>query len=102
MHQPYGLEGGEPGEKGKNIWIKQPRKEDGDVDSDPSRNKPRIINIGGKASVLMGKGDRIIINTPGAGAWGKDTGQRGGEYAQKIEWAARGSLAERAAAQAGF
>lgn len=93
---------------------------------------PRVINIGGKASVRMGRGDHLIIETPGGGAWGaplaanavspgngvsqgkgvsEGRGVEGGkgeggedvsEVAQKIRWAARGSLAEREAVQAGF
>ena len=111
---------------GRNLWIKQLRKEDGDLldedDVDPltkrenSENKenrapePRVINIGGKATVFMGKGDRLVIETPGGGAWGAEdaTGADGGHVGvlEKVkgvaEWAARGSLAERAAQQAGF
>ena len=116
---------------GRNIWVKQLREEDGDlvdVDNDPltgtpdpeeQKNtkreyEPRVINIGGKATVLMGKGDRLIIETPGGGAWGaldSDnpssssqglTGSLGSAVKGVVEWAARGSLAERAAAQAGF
>ena len=37
---------------------------------EPERQKPRVINIGGKATVLMGKGDRLVIETPGGGGWG--------------------------------
>jgi N-methylhydantoinase B/oxoprolinase/acetone carboxylase alpha subunit len=37
---------------------------------EPDRQKPRVINIGGKATVLMGKGDRLVIETPGGGGWG--------------------------------
>jgi len=79
--QPYGLHGGEPAKTGRNLWIKQLREGDGDVpgqgrDSreeelqEPDRQKPRVINIGGKATVLMGKGDRLVIETPGGGGWG--------------------------------
>ncbi|KAL5521162.1 hypothetical protein ACEPAG_9084 [Sanghuangporus baumii] len=134
--QPYGLEGGGPGAMGRNLWIKQLRKEDGDLiveDNDllngssspspasqkekenvpPRELEPRIINIGGKATTFMGKGDRLLIETPGGGAWGaaKTEGEEDGKgvigsVAEKlkntVEWAARGSLAERAAAQAGF
>ncbi|KAH8112266.1 Hydantoinase B/oxoprolinase [Phellopilus nigrolimitatus] len=125
---PYGLEGGGPGAMGRNLWIKQLRTEDGDLldaaDADPlstadADNKlapppsrtPREINIGGKATVLMGKGDRLVIETPGGGAWGsphESDGEAGatsgvlGKVRSAVEWAARGSLAERAAAQAGF
>ncbi|PVF96977.1 Hydantoinase B/oxoprolinase [Serendipita vermifera] len=76
--QPYGLHGGEPAQSGRNLWIKKLREEDGDLPEqtrDPAEgdlppNKPRIINIGGKATVMMGKGDRLIIETPGGGGWG--------------------------------
>lgn len=110
---------------GRNIWIKQLREEDGDLldeaEADPLANKenrkppstlrePREINIGGKATILMGKGDRLVIETPGGGAWGsveedEDDGKQKGVVEKVkglVEWAARGSLAERAAAQAGF
>ena len=108
MHQPYGLEGGGPGERGKNLWIKQPRKEDGDLYEGSTPLKPRVINVGGKATVMMGKRDRMVIHTPGGGAWGALDGDKqqpivegkGGEW--KAGWAARGSLAEREALQAGF
>ncbi|KAF7798093.1 hypothetical protein EIP86_009307 [Pleurotus ostreatoroseus] len=112
--QPYGLEGGEPGALGRNTWVKQPRAADGDLpedsgDDDKGRRvlEPRQINIGGKATVFMGKGDRLLIETPGAGAWGAPDpeadnarGQLGHSHVKA--WAARGSLAEREAAQAGF
>ncbi|KAG8761377.1 hypothetical protein FRC14_004782 [Serendipita sp. 396] len=79
--QPYGLHGGNPGKSGRNLWIKQLREEDGDLpeqtrnpaEGDLPPNKPRVINIGGKATVMMGKGDRFIIETPGAGGWGAPT-----------------------------
>lgn len=109
---------------GRNLWVKQLREEDGDLlthdEADlvsgkcdkenhaPQTREPRVINIGGKATTFMGKGDRLIIETPGGGAWGAEE-----EFAEcdeslvvrakhALEWAARGSLAERAAQQAGF
>lgn len=106
--QPYGMEGGEPGALGRNTWVKQPRKEDGDLQdsADGSPPKPRKINIGGKATVFMGKGDRLLLETPGAGAWGArevDKENEGGaDHSHVKAWAPRGSLAEREAAQAGF
>lgn len=117
------MEGGEPGALGRNTWVKHPRKEDGDLppssspsssssspSPSPSRPKPRHINIGGKATVFMGKGDRLLIETPGAGAWGvaeEDKENAGAhdhdhEHGHVKAWAPRGSLAEREAAQAGF
>lgn len=76
--QPYGLHGGEHAQSGRNIWIKNLREEDNDLPEqtrDPAEgdlppNKPRVISIGGKATVLMGKGDRLLIETPGGGGWG--------------------------------
>ncbi|KAG9101612.1 hypothetical protein FRC06_002787 [Ceratobasidium sp. 370] len=109
---PYGMMGGGPGACGQNIWVKQPREEfeapklEVENEGPP---KPRMINIGGKATVFMGRGDHLVIHTPGGGAWGapkenaeKDTVESGLAPGEKMEWAARGSLADRAAAQAGF
>ncbi|KAI6004378.1 cytoplasmic protein [Pisolithus orientalis] len=68
---PYGMEGGEPAMKGRNTWIKRRRREDGDLVDDCLESKQhRFINIGGKATVFMGKGDRLLIETPGGGGWG--------------------------------
>ncbi|CCM01774.1 uncharacterized protein FIBRA_03841 [Fibroporia radiculosa] len=107
--QPYGLEGGGPGALGRNTWVKQSRKEDGDLpeskNGTPQPLQPRKINIGGKATVWMGKGDRLLIETPGAGAWGSpdpDAGNTAEDHSHVKAWAPRGSLAEREAAQAGF
>jgi len=101
---PYGLEGGAPAGPGRNTWIKQGREEDGDtlVSDLPGA---REINIGGKATIRMGKGDRLRIETPGGGGWGHPIEQEGaheGGSEHVKRWAARGSLAEREAAQAGF
>ena len=65
----------------------------------------REINIGGKATIRMGKGDRLRIETPGGGGWGL-TGEKGGIQSDGLKyverWAARGSLAEREVTQASF
>ncbi len=52
---PYGLAGGKPGKPGENIVER--------------RGRAKIL--GGKASFRVGEGDRVIINTPGGGGWGK-------------------------------
>lgn len=102
------MEGGGPGALGRNTWIKQPRKDDGDLpqNADPKQPlQPRKINIGGKATVFMGKGDRLLIETPGAGGWGvpeEVEREEQEDHSHVKAWAARGSLAEREAAQAGF
>jgi N-methylhydantoinase B/oxoprolinase/acetone carboxylase alpha subunit len=88
------MEGGAPGALGINTWIKQPRKEDGDYaqDSDAPLH-PRKINIGGKATVYMGKGDKLLIETPGAGAWGAGENHLLDEDISHLKaWQARGSL----------
>lgn len=87
---------------GRNTWMKQRRDQDGDLVAEEDQG-PRHINIGGKATIFMGKGDRLLIETPGGGGWGiPGGGQDTVSQAHKAAWEARGSLAERAAAQAGF
>jgi len=65
----------------------------------------REINLGGKATIRVGKGDRLRIETPGGGGWGVPD-EEGGIQSDGLEyvkrWAARGSLAEREVAQASF
>ncbi|KAG6833148.1 hypothetical protein H0H87_010862 [Tephrocybe sp. NHM501043] len=105
--QPYGMEGGGPGAMGRNTWVKHLRTEDGDLSPNMqySTTPTREINIGGKATVWMGKGDRLVIETPGGGAWGIDEDAVHGKKdlaAHVTAWEPRGSIAERAAAQAGF
>ena len=79
--------------------MKQPREEDGDLQE--NNRGARKINIGGKATVFMGKGDKLLIETPGAGAWGEaDSGKENnydGDHSHVKAWAPRGSLAEREA-----
>jgi N-methylhydantoinase B len=53
---PYGLEGGEGGRPGVNRHFVNATGE--------------MKNLGGRASVDVGQGDRIIIETPGGGGWG--------------------------------
>ncbi|KAG6373067.1 hypothetical protein JVT61DRAFT_1834 [Boletus reticuloceps] len=60
------MDGGCAGVMGRNTWMKQRRQEDGDGGEEGERR----VNIGGKATVLMGKGDRLLIETPGGGGWG--------------------------------
>jgi len=54
-YAPKGLNGGHPGEKGRNLLIKA----DG-----------RIINLTGKNSIKVNKGDKIRIITPSGGGYG--------------------------------
>ena len=52
---PYGLEGGEPGQVGRNLVI---------------RKSGKVVNLGGKNEVRMEPGDRVRIETPGGGGFG--------------------------------
>lgn len=97
VNRPYGLEGGEDAMRGLNLWMKKTRKEDRDWKSE--EDKPRIISLGGRATVKMGAGDRIQICTPGGGGWGAKGGVRSEVEGSRREYGARGSLEERNAAQ---
>jgi 5-oxoprolinase (ATP-hydrolysing) len=57
---PYGLAGGEDGQRGENIWIRK----------DPVTGSTRRIALGPRKTSQFGPGDRIIISTPGGGGWG--------------------------------
>ncbi|KAH8737505.1 Hydantoinase B/oxoprolinase-domain-containing protein [Ilyonectria robusta] len=59
---PRGGNGGEDGSMGKNMLVT--RDEEGAA---------KIISLGGKATVEVGKGDRVVIETPGGGGWGSKT-----------------------------
>lgn len=67
---PYGLEGGGAGQRGRNTW---------------ETTAGRTINIGGKNSVAVAKGDRIVIETPGGGAYGADRPEEQGHDASKSQ-----------------
>ncbi|PGH05057.1 5-oxoprolinase (ATP-hydrolysing) [Blastomyces parvus] len=59
-HQPYGLQGGGPGTPGTNLWVRR----------DEETGDERVVSLGAKATVAMREGDRIVVHTPGGGAWG--------------------------------
>jgi N-methylhydantoinase B/oxoprolinase/acetone carboxylase alpha subunit len=106
-YAPWGLEGGGDAQCGRNRWFKLPRKDDGDLRTaskdEHGQYKHRVINLGGKATVKMGKGDRIMIETPGGGAWGKEGEEKRTEEndGRHERGAPRGSHYERLAAQEG-
>ena len=64
VYRPYGMQGGEPGDAGLNLYIKKER--DG---------TERTINIGGKMELAMQAGERIVIHSPGGGGWGSYEGE---------------------------
>ncbi len=59
VFSPYGLAGGSEGRRGKNILIRGTRR----------------IRLGGKASLWVNKGDRIVVETPGGGGYGRTRGE---------------------------
>lgn len=85
---PYGMKGGAPARPGENLWMQ--RREHGYT----------VVSLGGKNTVHMDTGDRIVVQTPGGGGYGS-VGERGGADkapASKFIPRASGSVAERAAA----
>lgn len=89
VFEPFGMQGGGNGSVGRNTWI---RTDEGD----------KRINLGGKNSVKMNRLDRIVIDTPGGGAWGT---VKEGEKKQAEEYRVghnlKGSLRTREADQLG-
>ena len=56
-HGPYGLNGGEAGKTGTNVIISGKRR----------------VTFPAKGSRELGAGDRVRIETPGGGGWGRET-----------------------------
>ncbi|KAM6511958.1 hypothetical protein FALCPG4_016945 [Fusarium falciforme] len=54
------MEGGEAGAAGLNLWLT----------TDKYTGLAREVNMGGKGSVPMKVGDRVVIMTPGGGSYG--------------------------------
>lgn len=59
VFSPYGLAGGLPGKKGKNLLVRGGKE----------------TRLGGKASLRVNKGDRLVVETPGGGGYGKARGK---------------------------
>jgi len=79
---PYGLNGGSPGKRGYNYWMK--KRKDGTY---------KKVALGGQNTVFVQAGDRIRIETPSGGGWGKplelesDTSEsNAGSMAQQIHY----------------
>ena len=54
-YAPYGAQGGEPGQVGVNTVVRQ--------------NVETVV--GGKVTMQVQDGDRLIVETPGGGGWGR-------------------------------
>ncbi|RPA79651.1 5-oxoprolinase [Ascobolus immersus RN42] len=95
VYRPYGMAGGNAAKCGMNLWKRKVVSHDGKVDE-------RTINLGGKNTASMQPGERIIIQTPGGGGYGKPGTVNGDARVKKIDpkhaWRG-GSLASRLATQ---
>lgn len=81
--QPYGMNGGESATRGKNI-LKLCKKSASAADGTNTRQIDRLVsvqrnseeswermvNLGGKSTVAVSPGDRLLILTPGGGGYG--------------------------------
>lgn len=65
---PPGLCGGEDGARGRNSWVKE---------NETTKGLYLSINLGGKCTVTVKKGERIIIETPGGGGYGSIGNNKG-------------------------
>ncbi|KAI3395038.1 hypothetical protein diail_1861 [Diaporthe ilicicola] len=88
VYHPYGLAGGGDAACGLNVWVRKVEKASWEkqlrrlkgaggggggngAEEEDIEYEERHINLGAKNSAPMKAGDRIIINTPGGGGWGK-------------------------------
>jgi 5-oxoprolinase (ATP-hydrolysing) len=66
---PYGLEGGQDGQRGQNIWVRK----------DPVTGATRQVSLGPRKTSHFAAGDRIVIKTPGGGGYGSKSFERDGQ-----------------------
>lgn len=71
--RPFGLAGGYDALPGRNLLV---------------RRSGRVVNLGGKATVKLDAGDRMVIMTPGGGGYGKSERGSAGEEAA-LPWKRR-------------
>lgn len=68
--QPFGIAGGGPGGRGLNLLQFGEDK--------------RVISLGGKNTVPVSAGDRIVIHTPGGGGYGEPSQAAAAATAEKL------------------
>jgi 5-oxoprolinase (ATP-hydrolysing) len=85
---PYGMAGGQPAKAGLNLWIS----------TDP-QGRDRVVNMGGKNTVPMKRGDRIMVMTPGGGGYGPEGTEEAVKERKESVFVGNGSYAERIALQ---
>ncbi|KAJ9145496.1 Hydantoinase B/oxoprolinase [Pleurostoma richardsiae] len=57
--RPYGMSGGGDGQAGVNLIVRK-----------DAEGRESVVNLGAKATVRLDAGDRVVVQTPGGGAWG--------------------------------
>lgn len=70
---PHGIFGGKDGVRGVNTWLKT------EYSQEKKALITRKIYLGGKASIKVAKGDRIVIMTPSGGGYGHPGSEVAGE-----------------------
>ena len=72
VFRPYGMEGGGEGMAGLNVWVRKvlAGAGAGAGAGEGETFEERRVNLGGKNTADMKPGERIIVMTPGGGAWG--------------------------------
>ncbi|KAI9762542.1 MAG: hypothetical protein M4579_000345 [Chaenotheca gracillima] len=81
VYHPYGLNGGEDAECGRNLWVRRVKRSGGGAAGEASagvingnktneEQEERYISLGAKNTAAMQAGERIIVETPGGGGWG--------------------------------
>lgn len=88
VYKPYGMAGGEPASLGLNLWASR----------DAAGNE-RVVNMGGKNSVPMKAGDRVVIMTPGGGGYGPLSKEAAVQPRKETLFVGNGTFAERIAQQ---
>lgn len=87
VYHPYGMEGGGEAACGLNLWARKTNRvithgsssrevDDGEKKKMDPEDAFQYVNLGAKNTAAMQPGERIIIHTPGGGAWGSEGGQR--------------------------
>ena len=97
VYHPYGLQGGGDAACGLNTWIRKVKMRD---DKGEEVVVERRVNLGGKNTASMQAGERIVVETPGGGGWGK-VGEDSRAVKERDPQAAwkKGSLAARVETQ---
>lgn len=70
VQEPFGLAGGQPGQRGLNLWLKMGLS-----------GKTRVVNLGHSTFFTLRPGEQFIVHTPGGGGWGEASERKTGHEA---------------------